>query len=160
MKYHLVLNLQKLCKNLSFIPSKVQFTHWIKKCLTPEKSNTEITIRIVNKKEIQSLNYKYRGKNKTTNILSFSYQTNGNIVPNNLLGDLVICGEIVEYEAILNKKKLESHWAHLTIHGILHLLMYNHSTLKNAKVMESKEINLMKILGYNNPYPISLITNK
>jgi len=154
---NITLNIQMISKNLTFLPQKYQFLKWIQFSLQAiRQSNIEVLIRIVEKKEIKFLNFKFRNKNYTTNILSFSY-INDKIIKSNYIGDLVICGKIIEQEANEQKKELESHWAHITIHGILHLLGYDHTNLKKQSRMETLEIKIMKSLNYKNPYTTSNI---
>lgn len=133
------------------LPTKTDFKRWLKPILQTCKNPTEITIRIVDEAEMQALNNYYRGKNKPTNILSFPF-----IVPagidTDMLGDLVICAPLVKQEAKEQNKTLNSHWAHLTIHGILHLLGYDHDNKKDAKTMEDLEIKYLAELGLGNPY--------
>lgn len=113
-----------------------------------EKTN-ELCIRIVDEKESAHLNETFRGKKGPTNVLSFSYPNNEK---NQSLGDLAICADIVEQEANLKQINIEAHWAHITIHGILHLLGYDHEHEKDAKKMENLEIQILKKLGFSNPY--------
>lgn len=138
----LKINLQILSK--SFIPQKQLFKKWVIAAL-PKKRDIELTIRIVNFKESQILNKKYRGKDKPTNILSFT-------ADNNYLGDLVICAPLVTKEAQEQNKDILHHWAHLTIHGVLHLLGYDHHTKKAALTMEKLEIKILRKLKIGNPY--------
>lgn len=139
------------CKD---IPKKNQFNTWVSAALQSQPKNGfphTITIRIVDEVESAALNQLYRKKNGPTNILSFPYQKHPGI-KNNLLGDLVICAPIVVYEAYSQKKNLTAHWSHLVIHGMLHLIGYNHIKNNEAKEMEQLEILLLKKLGYSNPY--------
>jgi len=145
-----VLTLQNTSKTKS-IPSKKQFKTWMEKALVPCKKDYEITIRIVGVKEITKLNKQYRKKNKPTNIISFNFYPPANI-KTNLLGDLVICAPVVKLEAKLQHKAVLSHWAHLTIHGVLHLLGYDHQNDEAAQKMERLEIKILKNLGIVNPY--------
>jgi len=138
----LKINLQILTKN--FVPQKSWFRKWAAAAL-PKSKNTELTIRVVNRKESQALNKKYRSKNHPTNILSFA-------TDNNYLGDLVICAPLVKKEAQEQNKLLMHHWAHLTIHGVLHLLGYDHHTKKEAKIMETLEIKILEKLKIGDPY--------
>ena len=119
--------------------------------LKNQNTNNEITIRIVEKIEIQKLNFKYRGKNHSTNILSFSY---GYTYINKIkqLGDLIICSKVLMEEAKQQNISLQSHWAHMIIHGTLHLLGYDHQTTITRKKMEFLETHLMVQLGYSDPY--------
>ncbi|WP_343182422.1 rRNA maturation RNase YbeY [Buchnera aphidicola] len=127
--------------------SKKKFLNWINQTI---KKKYQITIRIVDQSEIQKINYTYRKKNYPTNILSFSY--NHQSYNNNIIGDLVICAKVVYEEALNQKKKLENYWAHIVIHGLLHLLGYTHYTNYQTQIMQKKEIEIMKKLGYQNPY--------
>lgn len=145
------LNLQLACKYDCFIPTKIDFLNWLKFILPLHIKYVEITIRLVNKEEIYKLNSIYLRKNNYTNILSFCFDYNFGIkFP--LLGDLVICCKIIEEEAKQQKKKLKEHWAHMVIHGTLHLLGYNHIIKKEAKKMEFIEKKIMYKLGYSDPY--------
>ncbi|HEV2614059.1 MAG TPA: rRNA maturation RNase YbeY [Gammaproteobacteria bacterium] len=129
------IHIQKISKNKN-IPS----TPLIKKIATQVLKNkkAEITIRIINKKESAELNHSYRDKNYPTNVLSFVYETNPII-----MGDIVLCAQLIP-----TKEK----WAHLIVHGLLHLMGYDHETDKDAKKMESLEIKLLHQLGFGNPY--------
>ncbi len=137
----------------AFAPSSAKIKHWAKAALRHKLRRAELTVRLVDKKEIQALNNAYRRKNKPTNILSFPSELPKEIklkLP--LLGDLVICAELVNEEAEQQKKRPDAHWAHIVIHGSLHLLGYDHESEQEAAVMEGKEIRLLKGLGFNNPY--------
>lgn len=138
------------------IPVKKKFQKWINQVTKtiPDKipkNCSEICISIVDKKTSAALNETYRQKKGATNVLSFTYVTTPGI-PQISLGDLAICAEIVEIEAAAQHKNSESHWAHLTIHGILHLLGYDHVVDDDALIMETLEIKLLNKLGYENPY--------
>ncbi|AEO08220.1 rRNA maturation RNase YbeY [Buchnera aphidicola] len=147
---NIVINLQKCCTNTQFIPNKKLFKKWIKKILNNNNINI-ITIRIVDKKNIQQLNYTYRKINKPTNILAFPFNQ---LIKYNakLLGDLVVCKSIIEEESYKYNKLLEEHWAHIIIHGTLHLLGYDHKTQIQAKIMEKVENEIMMSLNYQKPY--------
>ncbi|EKD92387.1 MAG: hypothetical protein ACD_29C00031G0002 [uncultured bacterium] len=137
-------------------PTQKKFQQWVNTTLVASqkkisKNIIEIGVMIIGKKQSQKLNNIYRKKNKSTNILSFGY----NSIPVSAfrsLGDLAICADIVKNEAIKQNKKIESHWAHLTVHGTLHLLGYDHEKNADAKKMELHEIKILKKLGYKNPY--------
>jgi probable rRNA maturation factor len=117
-------------------------------------------VRIVNPQESQTLNARYRKKNNPTNILSFTYDIEDNQQRGPYLeGDLVICAEIVTKEALEQQKPVLAHWAHLIVHGILHLLGLDHESEKEAKCMESLEILLLAQLGFQNPYTQNLGEN-
>lgn len=113
--------------------------------------HSEVSLRIVEVSEIQMLNLQYRGKDKPTNVLSFECGLPDEIgVP--LLGDIVICADVVEREAGDYNKPLEDYWAHMFIHGTLHLLGYDHVQESDAHIMEGKEKQILTRLGYAEPY--------
>lgn len=117
----------------------------------PLPSSPELSIRVVGRKESQTLNQHYRGKDKPTNVLSFPAEfPEGLDIP--LLGDLVICSPVVASEADEQNKTLEAHWAHMVIHGTLHLMGYDHIHDKDAELMEALETSLLQSLGYDDPY--------
>lgn len=147
----LKLHIQVNTKLKYFIPKKKKIKNWIKNIL---KENSEITIRIVNISEIKKINFKYRNCNKPTNILSFEYK---DFKKNNylLLGDLIVCPKIIKQESIIQNKNIESHWAHIIIHGTLHLIGYHHNNKFQKNIMEKIEIKIMKKIGYKNPYFIN-----
>lgn len=147
---HMQLNLQIIDKQTD-IPTKTQFNKWVKTALPKEQQNAELTIRIVDQNEIKGLNSKYRHKNKPTNVLSFPTDLPPEI-DINLLGDIVVCAEVVAAEAKEQNKTLDEHWAHIVIHGVLHLLGYDHIETGDAEVMEAKEVQILDKLGYENPY--------
>lgn len=136
-----------------FAPSASKIKQWARTALRHKRRKGELTIRLVSKAEIQALNKTYRQKDKPTNILSFRSELPDNIpLQFPLLGDLVICSEIVNEEARQQDKALDAHWAHIVIHGSLHLLGYDHETEVDAVQMEGKETRLLKALGFKNPY--------
>jgi probable rRNA maturation factor len=108
--------------------------------------NSSITIRIVGEKESESLNYTYRNQKKPTNVLSFL------ISENPLIGDIILCHPVIKNEARNQNKKILSHYAHLLIHGYLHLLGYSHDKELDGDIMEKKEIQVLKRNGFQNPY--------
>ncbi len=113
--------------------------------------NSELVVRLVSLEEMQVLNKEYRSKNQVTNVISFSSDIPmeiGEII----LGDVVICVEVVREEAVLGGKAFSDHLSHLAIHGILHLLGYDHDDLASANKMEGIEIEFLKKIGINNPY--------
>lgn len=135
-------------------PSKKQFQQWAQAALLADHHAAELTIRIVNSDESAELNQNYRGKNGPTNVLSFSYEP----LPGaeiHSLGDLVLCAELVESEAKTQGKTSLAHWAHLTVHGALHLQGYDHVRLSDAKKMEKLEARILQDLGFSDPYRYS-----
>lgn len=134
------------------IPSVENIEHWIGVALhSDELVNAEVSVYIVDEAESQELNLQYRAKNKPTNVLSFPADIHEAVgVP--LLGDLVICAPVVEREAAEQGKSLDAHWAHMLIHGTLHLLGYDHIEDDEANVMEALETYLMTQMNFPAPY--------
>ncbi len=132
-------------------PSDAQLELWVNTVLTNLDDDFELTIRIVDETESAQLNETYRHKKGTTNILSFPFEVPDEIELN-LLGDLVICASVLEREALEQNKPLHNHWAHIVIHGTLHLLGYDHIDDAEAEEMEAKEIELLQTLSIPNPY--------
>lgn len=150
---HIILDLQ-LASEHTTTPSAEQFQHWVESALTERcKDQSELTIRVVSAAESQALNKQYRGKDKPTNVLSFPFEPlEGISLP--LLGDLVICAEIVAEEAQQQGKPEADHWAHMVVHGCLHLLGYDHIQDDEAEQMESLEIDILEALGISDPYAV------
>lgn len=114
-------------------------------------SVNEVALKIVSRHEMQQLNKLFRNKDYATNVLAFpSHPIPG--IPNNLLGDIAICAHVVWEEANEQKIPLNGHWAHITVHGLLHLLGYDHETDEEADVMQTLEIKILQKLGWPNPY--------
>lgn len=125
-------------------PNRYYFRKWVKAALV---QNAEIVIRIVDQEEGLSLNQRFRGKAYPTNVLTFTYD---DALP--LTGDIVLCAPVVIREALEQQKSIDAHYAHLTIHGVLHLQGYDHETDSEAADMEQLESQLMTQLGYPDPY--------
>ncbi|MBB1382633.1 rRNA maturation RNase YbeY [Shewanella sp. SR41-2] len=133
------------------LPTQAEFETWVRAAIGQTMPVVELTIRIVDIAESQQLNSTYRGKDKPTNVLSFPFEAPPEVeLP--LLGDLVICAPVVEQEAIEQNKPLIAHWAHMVIHGSLHLLGYDHIIDEEVDEMESLETLLVEGLGFDNPY--------
>ena len=148
-----ILNLQNDITNID-IPDFTQIDQWVAKALQEQSTAFELTLRIVDETESAKLNAEFRHINKPTNVLAFPYDYLAEEVDTETpyLGDIAICATIVAKEAVEQKKTLAAHWAHIVIHGTLHLLDYDHIEEKDALVMESLEIELLKTFGFSNPY--------
>ena len=133
------------------IPEEDTIRQWVLQVLPEHKRDSELTIRVVDEAEITALNRQYRGKDGATNVLSFPYEAIPGVATD-LLGDIVICAPVVASEAVAQDKPLEAHWAHMVIHGVLHLLDYDHHQDAEAHKMEARETELLDGLGYSNPY--------
>ena len=125
-------------------PTRSQFRRWVKAALS---QSAEIVIRLVDEVEGQQLNHQFRGKDYATNVLTFA---DHDIQP--LLGDIVLCAPVIQQEAQQQHKQLQAHYAHMTIHGILHLQGYDHLVDSEAAEMEQLEIQILSQFGLPNPY--------
>lgn len=133
-------------------PSEADIQRWVSAALLAEqRKQAELTVRIVDEAESAELNEQYRHKSGPTNVLSFPFECPPE-VELDLLGDLVICAPVVQREAQEQHKEEQAHWAHMVVHGTLHLLGYDHLQQDEAEAMESREISIMEELGYTNPY--------
>ena len=150
----LLLDLQLACQEKDALPSEALFSDWLTQALPDNNDEYEVTVRIVDEAESQALNHQYRGKSKPTNVLSFPFEAPEGIELS-LLGDLIICRQIVEKEATEQKKELMHHWAHMCIHGILHLRGYDHINADEAEEMESLEAHILSGFSISNPYLIN-----
>jgi len=152
-------NLNLLCMNSTFrlavqyamsdsenCPTRPQFRRWVKASLSQP---AEIVIRIVDEAEGQQLNHQFRGKDYATNVLTF---IDHDLQP--LLGDIVLCASVIRQEAQQQQKPLHAHYAHLTIHGVLHLQGYDHLNDLEATEMELLETQILSQLGFANPYEV------
>ncbi len=133
------------------IPAVSLIQRWVEAALSGRRDEAELTVRIVDSTEMSQLNSTYRHKEGTTNVLSFPYE-NPQGVELPLLGDIVICAEVVEYEAADQRKSATAHWAHIVVHGLLHLLGYDHHHDDAAQEMESLESDILASLGFPCPY--------
>jgi len=133
------------------IPQQVLFKTWVDAVLKDETQDSEIVIRIVDEEEMILFNEQYRGKKGSTNILSFPFEAPEGM-DSDLLGDLLLCASVVEAEAQQQNKMLAHHWAHMIVHGVLHLIGYDHIKDKEAEEMEALEIKILKSIKIDNPY--------
>jgi probable rRNA maturation factor len=149
---NLDLDIQNACSRA--IPDDADFMRWIEAALDGERDVAEVSLRIVDADEITALNSQYRGKDYATNVLSFPADLPPELeLP--LLGDIVICAEVVEREASEQHKPVAAHWAHMVVHGTLHLLGYDHIEDDEADHMENREIDILHALSFPNPYEAS-----
>lgn len=145
------VDLQIATENIEGLPTEEQIVKWATAAVQPEGDEVEMTVRIVDEAESHELNLTYRGKDRPTNVLSFPFECPDEVVLP-LLGDLVICRQVVEREAAEQEKPLMAHWAHMVVHGSLHLLGYDHIEDDEAEEMESLETQIMQGLGFADPY--------
>lgn len=145
------LDLQLAVQDENGLPAYDDFSTWLSAAVTPFQPQAEVTVRIVDEQESHQLNLSYRGKDKSTNVLSFPFEAPPGIEMD-LLGDLIICRQVVEREAEEQNKPLLAHWAHMVVHGSLHLLGYDHIEDDEAEEMESLETEIMQKMGFEDPY--------
>ena len=132
------------------LPAKKFFRRWVEASLRQDFGDLEQTIRVVDRAESRELNARYRGRDGATNVLSFPAEDEH--LDYRCLGDLVICAPLVVAEAAERELPVEAHWAHLVVHGMLHLQGYDHEAPDEARAMESLEAEILDTLGYTNPY--------
>lgn len=136
------------------VPDSRTIQVWLDAVFEGISGPLEVTVRVVDENESAELNKTYRHKQGPTNVLSFPFEKPAQ-VETPLLGDLVICAPVVAREADQQAKTTEAHWAHMIIHGCLHLLGYDHETPEQATEMEAREVSILQALGYANPYTIN-----
>ena len=145
------LSVQYAC-NRDGVPSRVEFLRWLR---AAEPGAARVTVRIVDEDEARELNRDYRGKDYATNVLTFAYGEGDDMpLPEGLplMGDLVLCRQVVEREAAEQGKALDAHYAHLSVHGMLHLQGFDHLEDAEADDMEARERQILAGLGYADPY--------
>lgn len=135
------------------VPAPAALRRWALAALPVARDPWQLGIRIVSGHEGAAINRQFRGKTTATNVLSFPYATHPS-VRRCFLGDVVICAPVVAAEAAAENKPLAAHWAHMVVHGILHLRGYDHLTEREARVMEALEARVLRRLGFANPYLI------
>jgi probable rRNA maturation factor len=147
----LIVDIQ--CASKEPVPDEAHLHHWIAVALSSQnrQTDTEISVRLVDTDEMSNLNETYRGKSGPTNVLAFPADLPEHLgLP--LLGDIVICAPVVRTEATQQHKRLEAHWAHMAVHGTLHLLGYDHIEAEEAAVMEALESTILAGLDFPCPY--------
>ncbi len=134
-----------------WVPTRRQLQSWVDAAWTGQRRSAIVSIRVVGRARSRSLNRCYRGKDHATNVLSFAGPGR---LPNHdwMLGELVICAPVVAMEARQQRKTLAAHWAHMTVHGVLHLLGFDHEVRAQAAKMESTEVQILDRLGFSDPY--------
>lgn len=145
------LTVDLLVRRARGVPSRALVSSWARAALGRHGAGCELAVRVVPTAESRRLNAQYRGKDKPTNVLSFPVAGSAasDVRP---LGDLVVCADVVRREALEQHKPLRAHWAHLVVHGALHLVGYDHESDADANRMERREIAVLKKLGFSNPY--------
>lgn len=144
------LELQRAVQDVP-LPSETEFRRWVAAALVVPHASVEVVIRVVDETESASLNETYRHKQGPTNVLSFPFEAPPG-VQSNLLGDLAVCAPVVEREAREQGKPATAHWAHMVVHGVLHLQGYDHVEAGAAEEMENLERRILSQLGYPDPY--------
>lgn len=146
----IIQNLQEECA----VPSHELLQKWAEQALEND-ADVQVSLQIVSTEESQQLNNDYREKNKPTNVLSFPMELPKSLIeemPVSLLGDLVVCAQVVAAESLQQGKTMNEHWAHMLVHGMLHLQGYDHIEDAEAELMEQKEVVVLNKLGFENPY--------
>jgi probable rRNA maturation factor len=140
------------CSECRQVPDTEHISLWADAAFSSAAGkDAAVTIRIVDREEGAELNHKFRNREEATNVLSFAY-ADGPLEAPGLLGDIVICAPIVQQEALEQKKILDAHWAHMVVHGVLHLCGYDHIDEKDACAMEQLETDILYRLGFPEPY--------
>jgi len=148
---NLDLDLQLAIDDPAGLPSEEELRRWAARAIEGRRESASMTLRIVDERESAELNGEYRGKPGPTNVLSFPFEAPPQ-VEMDLIGDIVVCAPVVAREAEEQGKPLAAHWAHMVVHGCLHLLGYDHMDPEEAEVMEKLETEILAGLGYGNPY--------
>lgn len=147
-----LIDLQIACSDELPVSEKTLLT-WAQKPLEEHLEKAELTLRLVDKEEIMALNNTYRNQPKATNVLAFPANIPASIpMDYPLLGDVIICPSVLLNESIEQQKPLDFHWAHIVIHGVLHLLGFDHIKDDDAALMQAQEIRLLNSLGFESPY--------
>lgn len=133
------------------VPDNEKFQQWVRPVVGDVADQVSLTLRIVEDDEIAALNFTYRQKTGSTNVLSFPSDAPPQF-SDGFIGDVVICASVVAAQACDQHKSVEAHWCHMVVHGVLHLLGYDHEIENDAKIMESREIEILHRLGFSDPY--------
>jgi probable rRNA maturation factor len=147
----LILELQQVTQRADDLPTEDDFRSWVEAVLPQDHDPVELVIRLVDEKESRQLNRDFRGRDRPTNVISFPFEAPAEVtLP--LLGDLVICVQVVVREAAEQGKEPYAHWAHMVVHGVLHLLGYDHQNDSEAEKMERLERKILLSLDFPDPY--------
>lgn len=146
---NLQVDIQTACSEP--VPEEEDIRRWINAAVSPHRDIAEVSVRLVDESEMTRLNDTYRQQRKPTNVLSFPMDLPDGVT-HPLLGDIIICAAVVAREAREQNKSTEAHWAHMFVHGSLHLLGYDHILADEADIMETMETTLLQTLGYDCPY--------
>ena len=141
---------QRACA-VNGIPATAKLVRWAEAVLEGRLEGAQMTVRVVDETEGAALNERYRNRSGATNVLAFGFDA-PELPDGRILGDVVVCAPVVEREARAHSKPLDAHWAHLVIHGTLHLLGYDHDEPDTARAMEAVEVEVLGSLGYSDPY--------
>jgi probable rRNA maturation factor len=147
----LMLEIQQVTEAADDLPSEDDFRQWVEAVLPQDHDPVELVIRLVDEAESRQLNHDFRGQDRSTNVISFPFEAPAEVVLP-LLGDLVICVQVVAREAAEQSKELRAHWAHMVVHGTLHLLGYDHQNDSEAEKMEGLERDILHSLQFPDPY--------
>jgi probable rRNA maturation factor len=147
----LILELQRVTQTSDDLPSEDDFRQWVEAVLPQDHDPVELVIRLVDEAEGRQLNRDFRAQDRPTNVLSFPFEAPAEVAMP-LLGDLVICAQVVAREALEQGKEPRAHWAHMVVHGVLHLLGYDHQSDSDAQRMEGLERDILRNLHFPDPY--------
>jgi probable rRNA maturation factor len=134
------------------LPTPDQLRSWAEAALVGRRERAELSIRLVDERECAELNGRFRGRRCATNVLSFPFELPPGLEDCDLIGDLVVCAPVVAREAKEQRKSLQAHWAHMLVHGVLHLLGFDHIDTAEAERMEELENRIVRGLGFPAPY--------
>ena len=133
------------------VPPPAKLVQWAEAALAGRREGARMTVRVVDETEGAALNERYRGRAGATNVLAFAFDA-PELPCVRILGDVVVCAPVAAREARERSKRLDAHWAHLVVHGTLHLLGYDHEQTRSAREMEAIEREILGVLGYPDPY--------
>ena len=151
----ILVDYQVACRNGGW-PARGDVQSWVEAALEGERDTAEVVVRVVDADEAETLNRSFRGRDYATNVLSFPFEAPPGFEDEPELGDLVICAAVVARESAEQGKSLDAHWAHMVIHGTLHLLGYDHMNEDDARIMEDREREILARFGIGDPYAAEL----